>query len=251
MLELTDVHVRYGGIAALQGISLTASPGEIVALLGANGAGKSTCLRAISGLVRPHAGAVRLDGSPLDHESPEAILRRGVGHVPEHRRVFAPLSVADNLLLGAYSLGRSGRRQHLGERLDFVYDLFPRLAERRDQPSGTLSGGEQQMLAIGRALMSGPRVLLMDEPSLGLAPLVVDAIFQTLGRLRAVGLAVLLVEQFARSALAVADRAYVLRMGRVVLSGNSRDLAEDPRVLESYLGDSAETQGSARSDVRA
>ncbi len=236
MLQLTDVHVRYGGIAALRGVSLTAAPGEIVALLGANGAGKSTCLRTISGLVRLHAGGVELDGAPLHRVSPEEIMRRGIGHVPEHRRVFAPLSVADNLLLGGYSLGRRGRREHFRERLEFVYDLFPRLAERKGQLSETLSGGEQQMLAIGRALMGGPRVLLMDEPSMGLAPLVVDSIFQALGRLRAGGLAVLLVEQFARSALAVADRGYVLRMGRVVLSGSSRQLAEDPRLLESYLG---------------
>jgi branched-chain amino acid transport system ATP-binding protein len=249
MLQLTDVHVRYGGIAALRGVSLTAAPGEIVALLGANGAGKSTCLRTISGLVRPHAGAVELDGAPLHRVSPEEIMRRGIGHVPEHRRVFAPLSVADNLLLGGYSLGRRGRREHFRERLGFVYDLFPRLAERHGQLSGTLSGGEQQMLAIGRALMGGPRVLLMDEPSLGLAPLVVDSIFQALDRLRRGGLTVLLVEQFARSALGVADRAYVLRMGRVVLSGSSRELAEDPRLLESYLGsptDGIESQRSAQ-----
>jgi branched-chain amino acid transport system ATP-binding protein len=188
---------------------------------------------------------VRLDGRPVGNVSPEEITRRGIAHVPEHRRVFAPLSVADNLLLGAYALGRTGRREHLQERLDFVYGLFPRLAERRAQLSGTLSGGEQQMLAIGRALMSRPRVLLMDEPSLGLAPLVVDTIFRTLAQLRDAGLAVLLVEQFARSALAVADRAYVMRMGRVVLSGSSRELAEDPRVLESYLG-STEAMRSAR-----
>jgi branched-chain amino acid transport system ATP-binding protein len=242
MLDVRDVQVRYGGIEALRGVSLTAATGEIVALLGANGAGKSTCLRTISGLVRPHAGEVRLDGRGVGNVSPEEITRRGIAHVPEHRRVFAPLSVADNLLLGAYALGRTGRREHLQERLDFVYGLFPRLAERRAQLSGTLSGGEQQMLAIGRALMSRPRVLLMDEPSLGLAPLVVDVIFRTLARLRDAGLAVLLVEQFARSALAVADRAYVLRMGCVVLSGSSRELAEDPRVLESYLGSTDATR---------
>jgi branched-chain amino acid transport system ATP-binding protein len=247
MLEVRDLHVRYGGIAALSGVSLATAPGEIVAVLGANGAGKSTCLRAISGLVRPHAGEIRLAGETIHGRAPEEITRRGVAHVPEHRRIFAPLSVADNLLLGAYPLGRQGRRARLGERLDAVYALLPRLAERRHQLGGTLSGGEQQMLAIGRALMSGPRVLLMDEPSLGLAPLVVDAILATLERLRASGLSVLLVEQFARSALEVADRAYVLRAGRVVLEGPSADLARDARMVESYLGSATDGAAGERS----
>lgn len=236
MLEVRDLHVRYGGIAALSGISLSLRKGEIVALLGANGAGKSTCLRTISGLVRPHAGEIRLADKVIQGTAPEKISRDGVAHVPEHRRIFAPLSVADNLLLGAYPLGRRGRRSRIAERLKAVYELFPRLAERRQQLGGTLSGGEQQMLAIGRALMSEPRVLLLDEPSVGLAPRVVDAIMSTVKILRDTGLSILLVEQFAHSALEIADRAYVLRSGRVALEGSSAELSRDKRLVESYLG---------------
>lgn len=239
MLEVHDLHVRYGGIAALSGVSLTVKAGEIVAILGANGAGKSTCLRAISGLARMHSGDIRIASESVHGVSPEQITRRGVAHVPEHRRIFAPLSVADNLLLGAWSLGSAGRRAQLAERLQLVYDLFPRLAERRQQLGGTLSGGEQQMLAIGRALMSAPRMLLLDEPSVGLAPRVVDTIMITIDRLRKAGLSVLLVEQFARAALRIADRAYVLRGGCVVLEGKSADLSRDPRMIESYLGSAA------------
>lgn len=240
MLKVRDLHVHYGGIAALSGVSLSVNQGEIVAVLGANGAGKSTCLRAISGLVRPQSGAIELDGEPIHATAPEKITRHGVAHVPEHRRIFAPLSVADNLLLGSYPLGREGRRARLSERLQIVYHLFPRLAERRQQLGGTLSGGEQQMLAIGRALMSQPRVLLLDEPSVGLAPLVVEAIMATIKALRAGGLSILLVEQFAHSALEVADRAYVLRTGRVALAGTSAELRRDRRLVESYLGSAAD-----------
>jgi branched-chain amino acid transport system ATP-binding protein len=236
MLEIRDLHVRYGGISALSGVSLTMKAGEIVAILGANGAGKSTCLRAISGLVRAHAGEISVAGKSIRGVAPEQITRSGVAHVPEHRRIFAPLSVADNLLMGAWPLGRRGRRTQLPQKLQFVYELFPRLAERRNQLGGTLSGGEQQMLAIGRALMSAPRVLLLDEPSVGLAPLVVDKIMETIEALRTSGLSILLVEQFARSALRVADRAYVLRAGRVALEGTSADLRRDTRMVESYLG---------------
>lgn len=240
MLEVSDIHVRYGGIAALSGVSLSVGPGEIVALLGANGAGKSTCLRTISGLVRAQSGEIRVAGQPIRELSPEMIAARGVAHVPEHRRIFGPLTVADNLVLGAYCLGRRGRRAHLRERLDFVYDLFPKLAERRGQVGSTLSGGEQQMLAIGRALMSAPQILLLDEPSIGLAPLIVDSIFATLERLRNSGLRVLLVEQFAHSALEIADRAYVLRAGRVALEGASAELRCDSRMVDSYLGGETE-----------
>jgi branched-chain amino acid transport system ATP-binding protein len=239
VLEVRDLHVRYGGIAALSGVSLTLKAGEIVAVLGANGAGKSTCLRAISGLARIHSGDIQVANESVHGATPEQITRRGVAHVPEHRRIFAPLSVADNLLMGAWSLGKRGRREQLAERLQQVYELFPRLAERRQQLGGTLSGGEQQMLAIGRALMCAPRMLLLDEPSVGLAPRVVDSILMTIDRLRKTGLSVLLVEQFARSALRIADRAYVLRGGRVVLEGTSADLSRDPRMVESYLGSAA------------
>lgn len=243
MLEVRNLHVRYGGISALEGVSLTTSAGEIVAILGANGAGKSTCLRTISGLVRPHAGEIRLAGEAIHETAPEQITRGGVAHVPEHRRIFAPLSVADNLLLGAYALGKRERRARLTERFEMVYGLFPRLAERRQQLGGTLSGGEQQMLAIGRALMSEPRLLLLDEPSMGLAPLVVDTIMETIKTLRANRLGILLVEQFAHTALDVADRAYVLRSGRVVLEGSSVELSRDARLIESYLGSAPEEEG--------
>jgi len=236
VLDVRDLHVAYGGIAALSGVSLTLKAGEIVAVLGANGAGKSTCLRAISGLARVRSGEILLAGESVRGATPEQITRRGIAHVPEHRRIFAPLSVADNLLLGAWSLGKQGRRTQLAQRLQMVYELFPRLHERRQQLGGTLSGGEQQMLAIGRALMSAPRMLLLDEPSVGLAPRVVDTILVTIDKLRQSGLSVLLVEQFARSALRIADRAYVIRGGRVVLEGKSADLSRDPRMVESYLG---------------
>jgi len=236
MLEIRDLHVRYGGISALSGVSLTMKAGEIVAILGANGAGKSTCLRAISGLVRAHAGEISVAGKSIRGVAPEQITRSGVAHVPKQRRIFAPLSVADNLLMGAWPLGRRGYRTQLTQKLQFVYELFPRLAERRNQLGGTLSGGEQQMLAIGRALMSAPRILLLDEPSVGLAPLVVDKIMETIKALRTSGLSILLVEQFARSALRIADRAYVLRAGHVALEGTSADLRRDTRMVESYLG---------------
>ena len=236
MLEVSDIHVRYGGIAALSGVSLSAASGEIVALLGANGAGKSTCLRTISGLERAQSGAIKVANEPIHALAAESIAARGVAHVPEHRRIFGPMTVADNLVLGAYCLGRRGRRAHLRERFEFVYALFPRLADRRAQLGGTLSGGEQQMLAIGRALMGSPRILLLDEPSIGLAPLIVDSILATLLQLRASGLCVLLVEQFAHSALDIADRAYVLRAGHVMLEGTSAELRGDSRVIDSYLG---------------
>ena len=234
LLEIDDLRVRYGVADVLSGISLTVGAGEVVALLGANGAGKTTSLRAVSGLVRPAAGAVRLDGMPLSGRAPHDVVAAGVGHVPEGRRVFARMTVRENLVMGAY--GRGGPRS---EDLDRVCTLFPVLAERIDQPAGTLSGGEQQMLAIGRALMGRPRVLLLDEPSLGLAPQVVETVYAVLAGLHAEGTAVLLVEQDVELALSVAARAYVLAAGRVVLSGDAADLRDDPRMEAAYLGAAA------------
>jgi len=234
MLVLDDVHVHYGGIRALKGISLEIAAGEIVTLIGANGAGKTTTLRTISGLLRPAAGGIRFGGDDLTRLKPHEIVARGVSQAPEGRIVFANLSVRENLVLGAYL-----RRDTDGVRRDLarVFTLFPRLEERFSQNAGTLSGGEQQMLAIGRALMSNPRLLLLDEPSLGLAPLLVRAIFQTIREINAQGTTVLLVEQNAHMALQIASRGYVLETGTVLLSGAAADLARDDRVRKAYLGE--------------
>jgi len=228
---------RYGRVAALRDVSLEVRAGELVALIGANGAGKSTLLRTIAGLVAPAAGRVALDGRDVTGQAPEAMIRAGVALVPERRRVFAPLTVLDNLELGGYALPR-GRdfRGRLEAGVEEAYRLFPVLRQRRDQLAGTLSGGEQQMLAIGRALMTRPRLLLCDEPSLGLAPLVVAEIMRLLSTLRASGTTILLVEQNARMALRAADRAYVLEVGSVVLSGPAADLLEDDQLKAAYLG---------------
>ena len=228
---------RYGAVAALRDVSLEVRAGELVALIGANGAGKSTLLRAIAGLVAPAAGRVALDGRDVTGQAPEAMIRAGVALVPERRRVFAPLTVLDNLELGGYALPR-GRdfRSRLEAGVEEAYRLFPVLRRRRDQLAGTLSGGEQQMLAIGRALMTRPRLLLCDEPSLGLAPLVVAEIMRLLSTLREAGTTILLVEQNARMALRSADRAYVLEVGSVVLSGAAADLLEDDQLKAAYLG---------------
>ncbi|MBE3598904.1 MAG: ABC transporter ATP-binding protein [Limnochordaceae bacterium] len=234
LLELEEVHVFYGRVHALSGLTLHVREGEIVALLGANGAGKSTTLRAISGLVRPASGQVRLDGRPISGLPADAIVSRGVAHVPEGRRVFATLTVEENLRLGAFLRRRD--QAGVARSLEWVYSLFPRLAERRRQLAGTLSGGEQQMLAIGRALMAGPRILLLDEPSLGLAPLLVRSIFATLRAIHRQGVAILLVEQNARAALRLAGRAYVLETGHLFAAGESGALAADPRIREAYLG---------------
>ncbi len=233
LLELQRVHVHYGPIQALKGISLTVESGEIVTLLGANGAGKTSTLRAISGLVRPSAGRILLADVDITHRKPHEIVELGVGHVPEGRRIFPRLSVEENLRLGAFTVRD---RAEIARRQDYVFSLFPRLAERRKQAGGTLSGGEQQMLAIGRALMMQPRILLLDEPSMGLAPVLVESIFEVIQRLNRDGTTILLVEQNARMALEVAHRGYVLETGQVVLSGNARDLARDPRVQAAYLG---------------
>ena len=237
MLEVRGLSARYGAVAALRDVSLDVRAGELVALIGANGAGKSTLLRAIAGLVAPAAGRVALDGRDVTGQAPEAMIRAGVALVPERRRVFAPLTVLDNLELGGYALPR-GRdfRSRLEAGVEEAYRLFPVLRRRRDQLAGTLSGGEQQMLAIGRALMTRPRLLLCDEPSLGLAPLVVAEIMRLLSTLREAGTTILLVEQNARMALRSADRAYVLEVGSVVLSGAATDLLEDDQLKAAYLG---------------
>ncbi|MEV0659955.1 ABC transporter ATP-binding protein [Actinomadura luteofluorescens] len=233
MLELTDLTVRYGGVTALDGLSLTVREGETVALLGNNGAGKTTTLSAVSGLVRPSGGDIRYEGRSVAGAPPSEIVARGLVHVPEGRRIFSTLTVHENLLLGGY-LVRDGRE--LARRIDRVYGLLPLLAERRGQEGGTLSGGEQQMLAIGRALVAGPRLLMLDEPSMGLAPLVVAAVMEVIHDVAADGTAVLLVEQNARAALGIAQRGYVIENGRCALERSAAELAGDPRVVEAYLG---------------
>jgi branched-chain amino acid transport system ATP-binding protein len=237
LLEVSGLSARYGPVHALRDVSLEIRAGELVALIGANGAGKSTLLRTIAGLVAPAAGRVALDGRDVTGQAPEAMIRAGVALVPERRRVFAPLTVLDNLELGGYALPR-GRdfRSRLEAGVEEAYRLFPVLRGRRDQLAGTLSGGEQQMLAIGRALMTRPRLLLCDEPSLGLAPLIVAEIMRLLSSLREAGTTILLVEQNARMALRSADRAYVLEVGSVVLSGAAADLLEDDQLKAAYLG---------------
>ncbi len=235
LLEVHNLHIYYGMIHALKGIDLYVEKGEIVTLIGGNGAGKTTTLRAISGLLRPPDGSsIRLQGEELTRIRPHQIVERGVIHVPEGRRVFARMSVEENLAMGAYARKDRSRYQ---EDLDFVFHLFPRLQERRHQLAGTLSGGEQQMLAMGRALMGDPKVLLMDEPSMGLAPVLVEAIFDAIEQLnRARGLTILLVEQNASMALQIAHRGYVLETGRIVLTGSAAELRVNPRVREAYLG---------------
>jgi branched-chain amino acid transport system ATP-binding protein len=237
LLEVSGLSARYGPVHALRDVSLDVRAGELVALIGANGAGKSTLLRTIAGLLAPTAGRVAVDGRDVTGRAPEALLRAGVALVPERRRIFGDLTVLDNLELGGYALPR-GRdfASRLAAGVEAAYDRFPVLRQRSRQLAGTLSGGEQQMLAIGRALMTGPRLLLCDEPSLGLAPLVVQEIMRLLAALRAAGTTILLVEQNARLALRFADRAYVLEVGRVALSGASADLLADDQLKAAYLG---------------
>ena len=233
MLELTDVDVRYGNIRALRGVSLRVAQGELVALIGSNGAGKTTTMRTISGLLRPTGGAITFEGADISRAATDRIVALGISHCPEGRRIFGGLTVGENLRLGAVS--RSDRRA-IAEDLEMVLGLFPLLKERLSQAGGTLSGGEQQMLAIGRALMSRPRLLLLDEPSLGLAPLMVERIFATIGELKAQGRTILLVEQNVHHALDIADRAYVMETGRITLEGPAAVLRHDPKVEQSYLG---------------
>jgi branched-chain amino acid transport system ATP-binding protein len=233
MLEIQDLDAAYSEVTILRGVNVTITKGESVAVIGANGAGKSTLLRVISGLLRPRRGAVLFDGGRVDHLPPYDIASLGIAHVPEGRRVLPDMTVEENLELGAYLPGPKARRK---ETLAWVYEIFPRLAERRRQRAGTLSGGEQQMLAIGRGLMLQPRLLMLDEPSLGLAPLVVDATFEKIAEVRKEGIAILLVEQNVQRALALADRGYVLEGGQVVLQGPSQTLLENPHVKVAYLG---------------
>ena len=235
LLVLENVHTYYGNVHALKGINLTVEEGEIVTLIGANGAGKTTTLRTISGLIKPREGRIIFDGQELNKIPAHKIVYMGISHAPEGRKIFPTLTVEENLLLGAYSLGND--RKAIEANKERVFALFPRLAERRKQLAGTLSGGEQQMLAIGRALMSKPRLLLLDEPSLGLAPMLVKAIFETIKEINLQGVTILMVEQNARAALKLAQRAYVLETGRIVLSGPSHELLQDERVRKAYLGE--------------
>lgn len=241
LLAVCGLHTYYGQIAALRDVSLHVDEGEIVALLGSNGAGKTTMLRTISGLQRPRGGTVSFGGADITRARAHDIVARGLGHVPEGRRIFPALTVEENLNLGGYLSRRD--RNILAERKQRVFGLFPRLAERRGQLGGLLSGGEQQMLAVGRAMMNEPRLLALDEPSLGLSPVMVKTVGEVIQRIRASGTAILMVEQNARQALTLADRAYVLETGRIVLDGPAADLARDPRVQNAYLGGSAEEAG--------
>ena len=233
MLELENVYVHYGTIRALQGVSLAVAEGELVGLIGSNGAGKTTTLRTISGINRPSDGAIRFEGADITRAPADRIVSLGISHCPEGRRIFGSLTVRENLRLGAVS---QADKRAAAEDLEMVLELFPLLGERLGQAGGTLSGGEQQMLAIGRALMSRPRLLLLDEPSLGLAPLMVERIFETIARLKASGRTILLVEQNVHHALDIADRAYVLETGRVTLDGPVEVLRRNPKVEQSYLG---------------
>jgi len=236
-LSVHNVSVYYGAIQALRDVSFNVRDGEIVSLIGANGAGKSTTLRAISGVVRPSAGRIVHDGKPIGGMPSHRIARMGIAHVPEGRGVFENMNVRENLEMGAYT--RSSRKE-VAESFARVFDLFPRLAERAGQLAGTLSGGEQQMLAIGRGLVQRPDLLLLDEPSMGLSPLLVSEIFRMIVEINKAGTTILLVEQNASMALAVADRAYVLEAGEIVLEGKASGLREDPKVRAAYLGDIAE-----------
>ncbi len=234
VLELVDVHTYYGKIHALKGVALTVGKGEIVTLIGSNGAGKSTTLRTISGLLRPRLGDVRLNGQSITTTPPHKIVEMGIGHVPEGRGVFPALTVLENLEMGAFLLRNDAEFKR---RIELVFQVFPRLLERIEQKGGTLSGGEQQMLAIGRGLMQQPDILLLDEPSMGLAPLLVEEIFNIIRRLNEEhDTTILLVEQNAQAALQVADRAYVIETGRITLSGSADEMLHNPKVIEAYLG---------------
>jgi branched-chain amino acid transport system ATP-binding protein len=233
MLQAKDLHVYYGGIHALKGVHLDVEEGRIVTLIGANGAGKSTTLRALVGLVKPQSGSVIFRGEDITRLGTHQVIQRGIGVSPEGRRVFQNLTVLENLELGAYSLSAADFRRQA----EWVFSLFPRLRERRGQLSGTLSGGEQQMLAFGRALMSKPRLVLLDEPSLGLAPLMVNEVFKTIEQVNREGATILLIEQNAMAALHIAHYGYVLETGNIVLEGPGRELLKDERVREVYLGE--------------
>jgi branched-chain amino acid transport system ATP-binding protein len=232
MLELDDVHTYYGNIAALKGISIKVEEGEIVTLIGSNGAGKSTTLRSISGLNQPRVGSIRFEDREIGETAPQEIVRLGISHSPEGRKIFPRMSVRENLDLGAYLR----RDEDIESDIRRVYDLFPRLEERENQKAGTMSGGEQQMLAMGRALMARPKLLLLDEPSMGLSPVLVERIYETVEEINKQGTTILLVEQNANFALGISHRAYVLEVGQIALTDNSDALRENPEVQKAYLG---------------
>lgn len=231
MLKVEDMHVFYGAIHAIKGVSFQVNEGEIVALIGANGAGKSTILKTVSGLMHPRSGSVSFMGESIAHTDAYKLVRKGLAHVPEGRRIFLQMSVQDNLAMGAFTQKTVSKAD-----LDMVYDLFPRLKERRTQIAGTLSGGEQQMLAMSRALMSHPKLMMLDEPSMGLAPILVDQIFTIIKDLHKAGTTILLVEQNASKALQIADRAYVLETGKITLTGTGDELVHSDEVRKAYLG---------------
>lgn len=234
MLVLDNISVNYGAIEALRGVSMRVEKGEVVTLIGANGAGKTTTLRTITGLLEPRAGRITFEGDEIGGKATHKLVARGISMSPEGRGVFANLSVRENLQMGAYLQKNRGE---VASGMQKVFEMFPRLKERENQKAGTLSGGEQQMLAMGRALMSRPRLLLLDEPSLGLAPLVVHTIFEAIEEIRSKGTTILLVEQNAHAALKHSDRAYVMETGEITMEGPSKDLANDPRIKEAYLGE--------------
>jgi branched-chain amino acid transport system ATP-binding protein len=234
MLTIENISVNYGAIEALRSVSMHVEQGEVVTLIGANGAGKTTTLRTITGLLEPRAGRIVFEGEDISGKPTHKLVARGISMSPEGRGVFANLSVRENLQMGAYL---QKNRSEIAAGMKRVYEMFPRLQERETQKAGTLSGGEQQMLAMGRALMSRPRLLLLDEPSLGLAPLVVHTIFQAIEEIKSTGTTILLVEQNAKAALGHSDRAYVLETGAIVMEGISKDIANDPRIKEAYLGE--------------
>ena len=234
LLEIKDLEVNYGVIKAIKGVSFDVNEGEIIALIGANGAGKTTILHTITGLIQAKKGSIVFDGKELTKTPPHKIVSMGMAHVPEGRRIFQQLSVLENLKLGAYT---RKDKSEIASTLKMVYERFPRLEERKNQVAGTLSGGEQQMLAMGRALMSQPKIILMDEPSMGLSPLLVSEIFDIIKVINESGTTVLLVEQNAKKALSIADRAYVLETGKITLSGDAKDLINDESVKKAYLGE--------------
>lgn len=234
LLEIKDLEVNYGVIKAIKGVSFDVNEGEIIALIGANGAGKTTILHTITGLIQAKKGSIVFDGKELTKTPPHKIVSMGMAHVPEGRRIFQQLSVLENLKLGAYT---RKDKSEIASTLKMVYERFPRLEERKNQVAGTLSGGEQQMLAMGRALMSKPRIILMDEPSMGLSPLLVSEIFDIIKVINESGTTVLLVEQNAKKALSIADRAYVLETGKITLSGDAKDLINDESVKKAYIGE--------------
>jgi branched-chain amino acid transport system ATP-binding protein len=236
LLEVDNIHVAYGALEVVKDVSLAVEPGEIVTVLGSNGAGKTTTLRTLAGLLHPTQGRIRFDGNDIGSAEPHLIARLGIALVPEGRQLFPEHTVRENLELGAYLRLRDRKREEFAESLDAVFELFPQVREHLARPAGLLSGGEQQMVAIGRALVSCPRLLLLDEPSLGLAPIVLRAIFDAFVKLKERGLTILLVEQMAWLGLEICDRAYVLEAGRIALAGSRHDIASNPRVIDAYLG---------------